>query len=60
MKKRTIKNIKTAAKVVYYGVFAALALWVCASWADVVADNTQPNPHHAEWNVFVMLTENEG
>jgi len=32
-------------------------LWLVASWVDIVADNTMPNPVHSEYNAFVMLTE---
>lgn len=32
-------------------------LWLVASWVDIIADNTMPNPVHSEYNAFVMLTE---
>ena len=32
--------------------------WFVWSWADIVADNCQPNPVHSEYNMFVMLVEN--
>lgn len=33
------------------------SIWFAASWFDVVADNTEANPTHSPYNVFVMLTE---
>lgn len=32
-----------------------LAVWLVWSWADVIADNGQPNPIHSEYNLFVMM-----
>ena len=34
------------------------SIWACASWFDIVADNCDPNPVHSEYNLFVMMTEN--
>ena len=33
-------------------------LWMFVSWVDIIADNTQPNPQHSGYNLFVMMTEN--
>lgn len=33
-------------------------VWFAWSWADIVADNCQPNPVHSEYNLFVMMVEN--
>ena len=33
-------------------------LWLFVSWVDIIADNTQPNPHHSQYNAFVMMVEN--
>ena len=49
------------------GIFEGLALtigilfmvWFVASWADVVADNSQPNPTHSDWNLFTILFQEE-
>lgn len=30
-------------------------LWFAVSWVDIIADNTMPNPTHADWNMFVIL-----
>lgn len=38
-------------------VCALFMLWCFASWVDVVADNCEPNPVHAEWNIFVLMTK---
>lgn len=34
-------------------------VWVSASWFDIVADNTEANPTHSPYNIFVMLTEGD-
>ena len=34
-----------------------LVIWFFVSWADVVSDNTSPNPTHAEWNLFEVGME---
>lgn len=34
-------------------------LWFIASWVDIVADNTAPNPQHGDWNLFVILFQEE-
>ena len=31
--------------------------WVFISWIDIAADNMKPNPEHADWNVFVILSD---
>lgn len=33
------------------------ALWFVLSWADIVVDNTEPNPVHHKYNLFVLMTE---
>lgn len=33
-------------------------LWLFVSWVDIIADNTQPNPQHSQYNAFVMMVEN--
>lgn len=45
------------AKYVICGLSLALMVWVFASWCDIVADNTQPNPVHSEYNFFNVILE---
>lgn len=44
------------------GLMCALSilfcLWFVASWIDIVADNCEPNPVHSEYNLFVLMVEN--
>lgn len=37
-------------------IFFAVMIWVAASYIDIVADNTRPNPVHHPYNAFVLLT----
>lgn len=37
-------------------IFFAVMIWVAASYIDIVADNTRPNPEHHPYNAFVLLT----
>lgn len=39
------------------GLRVALLLWAIISWADIVADNCEPNPQHSEYNLFVLMTK---
>ena len=39
------------------GLCAAFLLWTVLSWADIVADNCEPNPQHSEYNMFVLMTK---
>ena len=39
------------------GLCAAFLLWAILSWADIVADNCEPNPQHSEYNIFVLMTK---
>ena len=53
--------MKTAMKIIagiYLTACVLFGAWAFASWCDIVADNTQPNPVHSEYNLFVMMTEN--
>lgn len=38
------------------GFWCALLLWVGLSWLDVIVDNTSPEPHHSDYNFFVVMT----
>ena len=31
-----------------------LILWGFLSWCDIVVDNCSSNPHHSEYNLFVI------
>lgn len=33
-----------------------VGVWFAASWVDIVADNCEPNPVHAKWNMFCFGT----
>ena len=37
------------------GLCATLLLWIALSWADIVADNSYPNPQHSEYNFFTVM-----
>lgn len=39
------------------GLCAAFLLWAVLSWADIVADNCEPNPQHSEYNLLVLMTK---
>ena len=39
------------------GLMAVLLIWMLVSWADIVADNSYPNPQHSEYNLFVLMTK---
>lgn len=32
-------------------------VWFFWSWADIVADNSHPNPTHSQYNMFVLMTK---
>lgn len=49
--------MKNVVKVVFYGAFIALCIWFFLSWVDIVADNSQPNPTHSQYNMFVLMTK---
>jgi hypothetical protein len=43
-------------------IVIALAIWAGASYIDIIADNCESEPHHADWNMFVIamnLTDGE-
>lgn len=43
-------------------IVIALAVWAGASFIDIIADNNTSEPHHANWNMFVIamnLTDGE-
>ena len=46
-----------ALKYIGCGLCAAFLLWAVLSWADIVADNCEPNPQHSEYNLFVLMTK---
>lgn len=43
-------------------ILLTLAIWAGASFIDIIADNNTSEPHHADWNMFVIamnLTDGE-
>lgn len=43
-------------------IVIALAIWAGISYIDIIADNCESEPHHADWNLFVIamnLTDGE-
>lgn len=40
-------------------IFVLLAIWSVFSWVDIVADNTQPNPQHSKYNLFVLMASDK-
>lgn len=53
-----MKKIGKAIEIIICTVSIAFLLWGFVSWVDIIADNTQPNPQHSEYNMFVMMVEN--
>ena len=51
---KTIGKVLTTVMCIASILFTAWFVW---SWVDIVADNSQPNPVHSEYNMFVMLVE---
>lgn len=48
--------MKKVVKGIVYAVGVLFIAWFVLSWADIVADNTEPNPQHSEYNMFVIMT----
>lgn len=48
--------MKKVVKGIIYTVSVLFIAWFVLSWADIVADNTKPNPQHSEYNMFVIMT----
>lgn len=46
-----------AFKAIGYGLCIVFMAWFLLSWTDIVADNSMPNPHHSEYNAFVLMTK---
>lgn len=38
-------------------ICAIILAWFAFSWADIVVDNTKPNPTHWKYNAIVMLLD---
>lgn len=51
--------MRKALKVVLGVCYAVVIIWFIASWVDIVADNSEPNPQHSEYNAFVLMTKQE-
>lgn len=52
-----MKSIGKVVSAVVCAVGILFAVWFVWSWADIVADNCQPNPVHSEYNMFVMMVD---
>ena len=52
--------MRKVAKVTLYSVCLAVLLWFVLSWLDIVWDNCEPNPHNSPYNIFVLMTQQEG
>lgn len=35
-------------------VIALAIIWAGASYIDIIADNCESEPHHADWNLFII------
>ena len=51
--------MKKIIKITVYTISVALALWFFLSWCDIVADNSEPNPVHHPYNVFVLMVQDK-
>ena len=52
-----MKKIGKAIEITLCTASVLFLLWGFLSWCDIVADNTSGNPHHSEYNMFVMMVE---
>ena len=53
--------MKTIGKIIataFIAINILFTAWAFASWCDVATDNCDHNPVHSEYNLFVMMTEN--
>lgn len=46
-----------ALKAIGYGLCIVFMAWLLLSWSNIVADNCEPDPHHSEYNAFVLMTK---
>ena len=46
-----------AFKAIGYGLCIVFIMWLLLSWVDIIADNNTSNPHHSEYNAFVLMTK---
>ena len=46
-------------KNLFLGLCLVFIAWAIVSWADIVADNCQPNPVHNPYNLFVLLFDED-
>lgn len=42
---------------VFCVAMVCMMVWFVASWIDIVADNTKPNPYHHDWNAFCLFSD---
>lgn len=45
--------MKSVIKGIVYVVSVLFIAWFILSWVDIVADNTEPNPQHSEYNMLL-------
>lgn len=53
MHKRRI-NIPHVLEALFWLIFIAIAVYVFASWFDIIAHNQTPEPVYHDWNVFAL------
>lgn len=58
IKEREVVNMMKWFSRIMVTLEVLFLLWLFVSWVDIIADNTQPNPQHSQYNAFVILTEN--
>lgn len=51
-----VKNIIGKSLVIFSVMMIA---WFILSWAEIVAHNLEYNPTYNDYNVFVLITENQ-
>lgn len=47
--------MKKALSIIGKGLIIVFATWFLISWYDIMADNTEPNPQHLKWNMFIVM-----
>lgn len=54
---KEVTTMIKAFKAIGCGLCIVFMAWLLLSWVDIVADNSMPNPHHSEYNAFVLMTK---
>lgn len=42
---------------IFYTLIIALAVWMGASFIDIISDNNEHNPEHSDLNFFKVMLE---